>query len=537
MELVLSSPCVKIFDESDVVPIACDKCLKNQSYAFQVLVKANKSGRYAVSVDSDLICTVSVVKSLKGDYYYDKGVDDFYVYSVDGYYPELLQSVERLDMKAGELKVLYVAVSEKEKSSGKHKIKVCVGDKSIDTILDVVDCDAVSSDLKITHWTHLDGICRIYNVEPFSDAFYKIFDKFMTAYVRLGNTMALVPLFTPPLDTVVGGERLTVQSVKVKKVGLKYVFDLTELGRYIDFCLAHGIKYFELSHLFTQWGGKFCPKIVAEIGDEKRNIFGWKVKSTSLKYKRFLKAFFAELIPFLKEKGVFENTVMHLTDEPNGPHIKRYVRLSKFVKKYNGGIPIFDALSHYDFYKSGAVDIPSVSIGSNEYDLFDKRKILVYYCCCEHKNYLTNRFFHMPLIRTEVLGVCLYGENVSGFLHWGYNFYNKKLSVAPVDPYLDTTAGENGFPAGDGFLVYPGENNVEYSIRYHSIMRAFEDYRLLKTLETKIGRTSVIEILEGAGYRSMHEYPHDADWLEKLRSKVYGILTDFKGEQNDFVRG
>ena len=524
MELILSSPTVKIFDKSDIVPNLSGKCLKNQSYAFQVFVSADKDGEYPVSVVSDLACTVFVVEKLKGDYYYNKDVDDFYVYSADGYYPELLKKADTLSLKSGEYQVLYINVDGKEKPAKKHRIKVSVGNESIVHTLEVLDSEMVESDLKITHWLHFDGICRIYNVAPFSAEFYKVFDKFLAAYVKLGNTMAIVPLFTPPLDTAVGGERLTVQLVKVKKTGCKYSFNLKELDRYIDFCLVHGIKYFELSHLFTQWGGKFCPKIIADVCGVPTKIFGWGNRSESLKYKRFLKKFFAVLIPFLKEKGIFHDTVMHLTDEPHGPHITRYARLSKFVKKINGKLPVFDALSHYDFYKSGAVDLPVVSIGSNEYGLFDKQKILAYYCCSEHKNYLTNRFFHMPLQRTEILGVCLYAENVLGFLHWGYNFYNKRLSVAPADPYTDTTAGENGFPAGDSFLVYPGEEDVEYSIRYFSILRAFEDYRLLKTLEKKIGRTAVLDLLKESGYVDRHTYPHDPEYLNDLREKIYSMI-------------
>jgi hypothetical protein len=111
-----------------------------------------------------------------------------------------------------------------------------------------------------------------------------------------------------------------------------------------------------------------------------------------------------------------------------------------------------------------------------------------------------------------------------GFLHWGYNFYNKRWSISVTNPNTDTTAGFDGFPAGDSCLVYPGETEVEYSIRYFSIKRAFEDYRLLKTLENKIGREAVLKILEDSGYKNMHEYSHDKDYLQKLRETIYQAL-------------
>ena len=74
--------------------------------------------------------------------------------------------------------------------------------------------------------------------------------------------MLYVPLFTPPLDTEVGGERTTVQLVGATRQNGKYSFDFSELKRFMDFAAAHKIKYYEMSHLTTQWGAKACPKIM-----------------------------------------------------------------------------------------------------------------------------------------------------------------------------------------------------------------------------------------------------------------------------------
>ncbi len=44
-----------------------------------------------------------------------------------------------------------------------------------------------------------------------------------------GINMILTPLFTPPLDTKVGGERPTVQLVDVNMDGDKYTFNFDNL--------------------------------------------------------------------------------------------------------------------------------------------------------------------------------------------------------------------------------------------------------------------------------------------------------------------
>ena len=74
--------------------------------------------------------------------------------------------------------------------------------------------------------------------------------------------MAFVPLFTPPLDTEVGGERPTVQLVDVILDENGYRFGFSRLKRYLELAQQCGMQYFEMSHLFTQWGAKAAPKIL-----------------------------------------------------------------------------------------------------------------------------------------------------------------------------------------------------------------------------------------------------------------------------------
>lgn len=45
---------------------------------------------------------------------------------------------------------------------------------------------------------------------------------------------------------------------------LKKLFALSLLKKCIDISKECGIECFEISHLFTQWGAKHAPKIMAE---------------------------------------------------------------------------------------------------------------------------------------------------------------------------------------------------------------------------------------------------------------------------------
>ena len=129
----------------------------------------------------------------------------------------------------------------------------------------------------------------------------------------------------------------------------------------------------------------------------------------------------------------------------------------------------------------------------------------------------------MPLQRTEIIGMQIYENEAQGFLHWGFNFYNTQYSTRPLNPYEETTAGGN-FCAGDSFLVYPGKENVEYSLRYFILLKAFEEYRLLKTLEKKIGKEKVMQLLHENGVKGCREYPRNAKWQSDFIAHLKGFL-------------
>ena len=522
--MIISSSMKKIISRDDCLAVARGVCLCDQGFQFQLCLDEKCRDNAKIVVESDLSDVISVyrVMDVKGTNNNPMTckTDDYYIHSENEYFPDLLRRVDALTTADGEKCVLLVDVASEPKPCGIHNVKVSVGDESACFELEVKSQRLADTDLILTNWFHIDGICNYYGVKPFSEEFYERFEWFLKAYVEMGNNMILVPAFTAPLDTEVGRERLTTQLVSIVLEDGKYTFDFAEMRRFIRLCRSYGIKYLEHSHLFTQWGGECCPKIMVRDGDEEINAFGWAVRSTDERYLDFLSQYLKQLQEFLKDEGVFEDCYLHLTDEPYRDHIPRYKTLSEFVKSVCD-LKTIDALSEKAL--SEAVNMPAVAIYSEELPLFDDNKML-YYCVGVDTNYITNRYLNMPLQRTEIIGFQLYANRAKGFLHWGYNFYNTQLSKAPTDPYSDTMSG-GGFPAGDSFIVYPGECETEKSIRYYSMKRAFEDYRLLKTLEARIGKSAVMQMLSDEGVCGVHDYPRSVEWHEEFRQKIISMLA------------
>ena len=90
----------------------------------------------------------------------------------------------------------------------------------------------------------------------------------------------------------------------------------------------------------------------------------------------------------------------------------------------------------------------------------------------------------------------MYKYNVSGFLHWGYNFYNNCNSERSLNPYIDLS-GENWVPAGDTFVVYPDKNGEAIeSLRAVVTYHALEDLRAMKLCESYYSHSVVVEAIE-----------------------------------------
>lgn len=386
-----------------------------------------------------------------------------------------------------------------------------------------------------TEWFHADCLANYYQVPVFSEAHWTIIENFVDTAVRHGINMLLTPIFTPPLDTKEGGERTTVQLVRVEKEKENYRFDFHLLERWIDMCMRKGITYLELSHLFTQWGAKYAPKIMAwEHGVETR-IFGWDTPATGTEYQQFLHQFLPELKHFLKEKGVLENTWFHISDEPHDDEKETYAAAKNSVKELLQDCKVMDALSSYDLYREGIVENPIVC---NDYiqPFIDAgvKQLWTYYCCVQG-NKVSNRFLAIPPERTRILGVQLYLYDIRGFLHWGFNFYNSQYSLYPINPYVITDA-DGGFPSGDPFVVYPAPDGTAYdSIRLEVFAEALYDLRALQKLERWTSRTHVVDLIQEDYEKQITfmEYPKDASYIRNLRRKIYEEIERLERQEEN----
>lgn len=547
MKALLLSSLSKVFKntEPNESEFTSFSALSNENFSFQVAVLPENESETKINVElissiKDDI-TIYEVKNIPAGTTQYEDSDDFHYPDGIKEFPELLMPASGdFSLTENEWTSLWFEYKPTKNIVGKQSItvKILQGDSVIEKCfeLNIIDAQLPKQDFYFTNWFHNDCLCTYYNVEPCSEEYWAIADRFIKNAREHGVNMLMTPVFTPPLDTAVGGERPTFQLVGVKKQGDSYTFDFTNFRKYVEICLKNGIEAFEISHFFTQWGAEHAPKIMADVDGTETRIFGWETEAAGEEYTNFLAQFSVALRKEAEDLGIKDRCWVHVSDEPNEKQIEQYTKAADIVKKYFGDFNSLDALSDIEYFKNGLIKTPVCA--ESEADIFraEVKDFWTYYCCAQTNKYLPNRMFAQPSARNRVLGVLLYKYDTKGFLHWGHNFWHAQYSTHSIDPYTVTDAG-GGFPSGDSFVVYPGEGGVPLnSLRHLVFADAFQDVRALKLLEALTSRDYVLKLIEKDLDipLSFSTYPHEKGWLLNLRKE---INNEIQKNLDETIRG
>ncbi|MBQ2724533.1 MAG: DUF4091 domain-containing protein [Clostridia bacterium] len=519
----------------------------NEKLSFQVMYRANVydegiasyTGALAVSGALAPYAEVRLVANVPNQYpTYNVSPGGEFLRTEPGLYPDLIRPLPypgQVSLPHNQTHALWVDIRLPEDfEPGTYDITVALTrrDETLASVTGEVKVLAEKlppQTLIHTEWFYTDCIANHYHTKAFSEQHWKHIESYLRTAVENGINMILTPVFTPELDTYVGGERLTTQLVDIELTGENtYAFEFSKLHRWIDLCLDCGVEYFEIPHFFTQWGAKAAPKIIVRVNGRRRNYFGWKVESTGEKYRTFLAQFIPALVEEFKKRGLDHRCFYHISDEPSLKALDHYRKCREIVSPYLEGYPIIDALSELEFYTSGAIDKPVPNTRSAL--KFHEAGVpgLWTYHCGGGRAGVADRSISMPGWRTRILGVQLYYYNIEGFLHWGFNFYNTRHSYSVLDPYGNPD-GCYFTPSGDCFLVYPGTDGKAWpSIRLNALREAMDDIRALRLYEEKFGREAAEKLIleDTDGSLTFTHYPTEPAYLTNLREKIAAALAD-----------
>ena len=251
-----------------------------------------------------------------------------------------------------------------------------------------------------------------------------------------------------------------------KIIDTQFTFDFTNFDKMVElFIREGGLKRIEGGHIGARTGnwqsdfGVFVPKVGIIPFDD-------------VLAQNFLTQFLPALHSHLKNKGWDKMYIQHVADEPFEPNAASYIRLVEFVKSLMPGVPVIDAVMYSKLANSADIWVPKLDTYHRDYSFYQERQAagneVWFYTCVEPQGNYANRFLEQPLIQTRLLHWINYRYGATGYLHWGFNQWDKP-----------------GFPAGDAWIIYPFEGKVYSSMRLAAMRDGIADYELLKLLEQK----------------------------------------------------
>lgn len=547
LEIYQTSSLEKIMttDANDFIQSDSLSALKGERISWQIALRADEimSLRFSVTREFHGDLTIRRVGNVPVELAsYDKDCDDDYISHSSGIYPDILFPVYNniVNVKPKSFTVLWITVElPKDISAGDHIVTVDFTNdekaisKKTEFCIHAAEAVIPKQHMKFTQWMHADCIADYYNYQVFSPEHWNMIGKFIKMAANIGANMMYTPIFTPPLDTRYGNERTTIQLIDVYKDADGYSFKFEKLKKWLNICRENGIHIFEFSHLFSQWGAKYTPKIVAYTEKGQESIFGWETSSSSEEYEIFLRQMLAALCAFIDgEEGEF---YFHISDEPEKKDMQRYLNGYRIVKDCVKNHKIIDAFSEIELYDSNIMDIPVPNISCAE-DFYKcgVSERWVYYSCANNKD-VCNRYISMPSYRNRAIGLQFYKYQTDGFLHWGYNFYNSGLSDFKINPFSVTDAG-GLMPAGDSFSVYPGTDGPIESIRSVVFYEALADLAACELLETFIGRDEVLKIIEKNEKITFKSYPKSTAALLEIRQCINEKIDQLTHNNNVYAK-
>jgi hypothetical protein len=281
----------------------------------------------------------------------------------------------------------------------------------------------------------------------------------------------------------------------------KYTFDFSRFDKETDiFDKAGALELIEGGHLAWRsgaWNSPFYVEVPVTDNEESRKLIAGinplkvengirfvKLPVGDPRTQNFLNQFLPALKEHLEKKGWLDRYTQHIADEPTPANAGSYGEISNYIRKYMPGVRLLDAvLTSKEL--AGTIDIwiPELDILHKDFAFYqqlqkDGKEVWFYTCVGPRGNY-ANRFIEQPLLQTRYLHWINYKYNVTGYLHWGLNYW--------IRDQLDADASRDGgkLPAGDNCIIYPGYKKLYSSIRFESMRDGIDDYRLLKMLEEK----------------------------------------------------
>jgi len=370
-------------------------------------------------------------------------------------------------------------------------------------------------DFPVTQWISADSIWEWYKIEPCGERFWQLAREYIADVVSHNVDVIYTPLINNRHEIL----KRPAQLLRVKRVATdQYAFDFTDVRKWVRIAIESGASYVEWPHFFTPapTSGKHPQRIYARDASGIGELL-WppETSATGDTYRKFLEQFIPQFKAFLEEEGVFEKSLFHCADEPDGDvQMADYRKARALLKELAPWMKVMDAMSDPRYATDRLSDMPVPSIATAPAFTAANCPAWVYFCCGPREKYL-QRLLDTPLAKIRMSGWLFYRLGAKGFLHWGHNYWFVFCTDKIGDPFDDAAVGAwPGLPAGDPFVVYPGTDRPLDSIRWEVFAESLQDYAILQSAGVKPDDPLL------AAIKDYQAFPKTEGWIREALEKV-----------------
>lgn len=424
--------------------------------------------------------------------------------------PDPLLEESTIDIKKGETQPIWVTVFIPPNApagdyAGEIVVMSARMNSSISITLHVYPVTLTSErTLWLTNWFNAYGIATRHKVTAWSEEHWRLIEKYARMMADHRQNVIITPIFD------------LIRFIREPNGSLGC--DFSNFDRWVElFKRAGVIGRIEGGHLAgrSEWNAIDFDSPAITVYNPNGSVAYTKasMKTTSADYYNFLTRFLPLLQQHLDEKGWTGSYIQHLTDEPISVNSASYRILAGYVRQLAPQLKRLDANQDVDLV--GALDIwvPILHEYDLQQDFYAQRRAAGeetwFYTCLAPTGKYPNRFIDYPLIKTRILHWINFRYNLSGYLHWGLNYWSE-------DPFKDVEP--SNLPPGDAFIIYSGKEGPLSSIRFETLRLGVQDFELLKALE-KIDPEKARSLAETV-IRSLTEYERDTSNFNEARRKL-----------------
>jgi len=441
-------------------------------------------------------------------------------------FPDILLDDKTINLEAGLSQPIWITIAVPAEAkaglyAGDVKITGLVKGKpetaKVPVAVKVYDVSVGKSHLWLTNWFYMSKYrtnpstdANLADLEQYSPMYWELLRKYARNMAQHRQNMAKLS----PLE-------LTEYSIGEDG---KLKFDFARFDRAVEIFIDEGvIGRIEGSHLGRRINDKWENQFEAYIYKiEEGKIVMAGSDPCSTQADEFYSQFLPALAEHLRQKGWLDIYVQHIADEPTIETVRSYIPLAKLVRRYAPQFKIIEACHTKEL--TGFVDIwvPQMNFLSdkNPFEYYKQRQDageeVWFYTCMYPQGEYANRFIEQPLWKTRILHWINYQYGLTGYLHWGYNFWN-------TNPFKETAIESAGLPGGDAWVVYPGVDGPLDSIRFEAMRDGAADYELLSMLGEF--DTAGAKALTSRHIQAIDKYSCDVKSFRQTRRELLEMLS------------